>query len=257
VGTQCLCNTGANYWYALNDPITAACIYGCPACTYTPGGASTSCYYRDSVKRMCVNPPTNNCSAPYSFAEPYELTSSYGSCRLNCSSGKFAYPPLMKCTTNCGQFTGYYHYDGGIALGANMSSCVLTCPMGLIKYSPTKWCVTRCPSGTTTYFLALENRSTDPYCTSNCTTGHEYDLANECVDTCPSGYFTQTLSLHNKCVQTCSSAFGDNITRSCVQFCPTPSFADPNTHLCADECTNGSYEQIAKANGNRTCVSVC
>lgn len=252
VNNQCLCNTNAGWWYHLNDPITAACYNYCPACTYNAVGAD--CYYRDPVRRMCVNPITNNCSAPYIFAEPYEISNSYGTCRLNCSAGKFAYLPLMKCTSNCAQFTGYYHYDGGYALGANMSSCVTACPMGLIRHPATKWCVTQCP---TSYFLALENKTTDAYCTSNCTTGYEYDLSHECVSSCPAGYYTQTLSSHNKCVQTCTNAFGDNITSSCVLFCPTPSFADPATHLCAEECTNKTYEQISIANGNRTCVTVC
>lgn len=74
---------------------------------------------------------------------------------------------------------------------------------------------------------------------------------------CPSGYFYQVVSTHNKCVQTCSQSFGDNITRDCVLSCPSPSFADPNNQLCVEECTNGYYEQIKISNGNRTCVTGC
>ncbi len=75
--------------------------------------------------------------------------------------------------------------------------------------------------------------------------------------TCPSGYYTQTLNSHNKCLQVCTDAFGDNITSSCVLSCPTPSFADPVTHLCVDTCSASYYPQIAISNGNRTCTSVC
>ena len=94
-------------------------------------------------------------------------------------------------------------------------------------------------------------------CTDNCTTGFEYDLDNTCVSSCPVGYYTQTLSSHNKCVQTCTNAFGDNVTHSCVVFCPAPSIADPSTNLCVNECPNGTYLEVAIADGNRSCVSMC
>ena len=67
VDGQCLCKTGSNKFYNFGAAISVACRTGCPDCTYTDGSDSTNCYYRDYVRRMCVNPPTNNCSAPYSF----------------------------------------------------------------------------------------------------------------------------------------------------------------------------------------------
>ena len=62
----------------------------------------------------------------------------------------------------------------------------------------------------------LENRDTSPTCTSNCPTGWEYTQLQECVVDCPNGYFKQTLGGHNKCVATCTNAFGDDTTNSCV-----------------------------------------
>ena len=159
----------------------------------------------------------------------------------------------MKCTSNCAQFSLFY-YRGASALGSRMDKCVSVCPSGLIADPSTSWCVSRCP---TNWYFKLENRNSNPLCTNNCTTGYEYDNMNECVVDCPSGYFYQVVSTHNKCVQTCSNSFGDNITLDCVLFCPTPSFADPVLHLCVQECTNSQYEQISIANGNRTCVTVC
>lgn len=63
----CVCNTNANYFYTLGAPLTSSCQSGCPTCFYTTGNNSNWCYYRDYVKRACVNPPTNNCSAPYPY----------------------------------------------------------------------------------------------------------------------------------------------------------------------------------------------
>lgn len=63
-------------------------------------------------------------------------------------------------------------------------------------------------------------------------------------------------NFHNQCVQKCKGSFGDNITLSCVVFCPTPSIADPTTSLCVDVCPQKYYFQIS-TNGNRTCVQTC
>jgi hypothetical protein len=166
---------------------------------------------------------------------------------------------LMKCTTACHNF-GFFSYKGATTLGVTMWTCVSVCPSGLMLDLTTVSCVTACPyySGNTTrYFLQLENRTSNPICVSKCLTGYEYDNENMCVVSCPSGYYTQTLNGHNKCVQTCSNAFGDNVTLSCVVFCPTPSIADPTKMLCVNECSTGYYFQISIANGNRSCVTKC
>lgn len=63
----CVCNTNANYFYTLGSPLTSACQSGFPTCFYTAGDNSNWCYYRDYVRRACVNPPTNNFSAPYPY----------------------------------------------------------------------------------------------------------------------------------------------------------------------------------------------
>jgi hypothetical protein len=253
VNGQCLCKSSSNYYYAYGAAPTAACLTGCPICTYSPGNPSPNCYYRDDVLRMCVNPPTVNCSAPYLYGDVYELTNTYGSCRQNCSSGYYAVESLMKCTASCTQF-GLYYYKGASALGATMNKCVSVCPSGTIADPSIMWCVTRCSAN---WYYKLENRSTDPKCTNNCTSGYEYDNSNECVTDCPSGYFLQVISTHNKCVQTCTNSFGDNVTRDCLLVCPSPAFADPVVHLCVQECTSSLYEQVGMTNGNRTCVSQC
>lgn len=86
VNGSCVCDTSNNYFYAYGDSGSDACRVGCPDCTYTAGSASTGCYYKDYVTRTCVNPPTHNCSAPYPYASPYELSNNHGSCVHNCSS---------------------------------------------------------------------------------------------------------------------------------------------------------------------------
>lgn len=159
----------------------------------------------------------------------------------------------MKCTSNCALF-GLYKYDAANSNGATARYCVANCPSGLIADPSTDKCVPRCPDN---WYYVIENRDSDPKCTDNCTSGYEYDLMNECVSACPSGYFVQIINTHKKCVQTCTGAFGDNVTRACVLFCPTPSFADKTNQLCVEECTNSRYEQVAIANGNRTCETAC
>ena len=61
----CVCNVNIGQFYpSLTSAVTASCMTGCPKCNYTAGSVSDTCYYTDSLKRACVNPPTKNCSAP-------------------------------------------------------------------------------------------------------------------------------------------------------------------------------------------------
>jgi hypothetical protein len=71
VNGTCVCDANNNYFYTLGSAVSSSCQYGCPNCNYSPGSSSNWCYYRDSVQRACVNPPTNNCSAPFLYAQPY------------------------------------------------------------------------------------------------------------------------------------------------------------------------------------------
>jgi len=150
----------------------------------------------------------------------------------------FAIPVMMKCTSNCWNFN-MYHYNGG----QNNKKCVSVCPQGYMKDPTTRNCVVVCPvSSSIYYYLLLENRLTDPTCANKCTSGYEFKNLNECIERCPGGYYTQSLSvtinsvtsMHNQCVQRCSAAYGDNLTESCVNNCPTPAFADPTTNLCVN-----------------------
>lgn len=67
INGTCLCRTSSNFYYTYGAVSTAGCNGGCPTCTYSAGNPSTGCYYRDTVRRMCVNPPTVTCSAPYLY----------------------------------------------------------------------------------------------------------------------------------------------------------------------------------------------
>lgn len=51
--------------------------------------------------------------------------------------------------------------------------------------------------------------------------------------------------------------FGDNVTLSCVNFCPTPSIADPTMSLCVNTCPAGYGFQIKVSDGSRVCVTTC
>lgn len=90
VNGTCVCDSSRNYFYTLGNAISSNCQVGCPACNYSSGSNSNWCYYRDSIKRACVNPPTNNCTAPYSYGEPYDIYNWYGTCVQNCSSEYYA-----------------------------------------------------------------------------------------------------------------------------------------------------------------------
>lgn len=75
---------------------------------------------------------------------------------------------------------------------------------------------------------------------------------------CPSGYFRQTLSGHNKCVSICTNAFGDPDSGNCTTSCPFPKYADPSNRLCVDTCSASyPYMQVKVSNLNRTCETVC
>lgn len=75
----------------------------------------------------------------------------------------------MKCTRNCAQW-GLYYYRSALSFSKTMNRCVSKCPSGLIADPNTMWCVSRCPPSPLS-FLMLENRDTDPKCTTNCPTG--------------------------------------------------------------------------------------
>ena len=65
-------------------------------------------------------------------------------------------------------------------------------------------------------------------------------------------------SVYNRCVQNCStgpSYFAYNETNSCVEFCPSPYWADENLMVCVIDCAIGSYYQIDGS--ERTCVDTC
>ena len=201
VNGTCQCKISSNY-YKWPD---GSCTSGCP-----------SNYYRDEATVSCVNPPTNNCSAPKRFG--YKASgSTYGDCMETCPTNYYASMTDMLCTTNCGTH-GQYKYDGA------SRTCEDVCPNGFIADPSTNKCVQKCP---TNYYLKLEDRDTNPMCATVCPTGWAYADLQTCVTDCPNGYFKQTLSGQNKCVKTCTNAFGDNSTNSCVTECPFPTYADP------------------------------
>jgi len=227
-------------------------MFGCPPCSSVAGNQSTNCYYRDYVTNRCVNPPLANCSIPSTYGTPFELANNYGSCVASCATGFFAVASLAKCTNDCTQFGLLFYSD--VPANSTMGSCVSICPNSLIIDPSTHWCVSICPPNS---YLKLENRSSTPTCATSCPTGFEYDFNSSCVLICPLGYFAQTLNGHNKCVDVCLGAFGDNTTRVCVNQCPNTSIADPTTHLCVAECPQSYILQVALSNGNRTCVTQC
>lgn len=234
VNNSCICDASSGYYY-INISASSTCQYGCNLCNST--NTSATCYYTDPITATCVSPPQKNCSAPNLYGSTDIITNSYGSCVQSCGNTSYAVPSKMLCTTDCTKYNLSY-YKGATTNTTGMWTCVKTCPTGLILDTTIATCVTICPyytSNTTRYFLLLENRTSNPMCGTNCTTGYEYDQQNTCVVTCPVGYYTQTVNNHNKCVQTClTGTYGDNVTMSCVNICPTPSIADPTTNLCVD-----------------------
>lgn len=76
---------------------------------------------------------------------------------------------------------------------------------------------------------------------------------------CPSSPIqTYKDSVYNRCVQNCStgpSYFAYNVTNSCVQYCPSPYWADENLMVCQMNCPIESYYQIDGS--ERTCVDTC
>lgn len=170
VNGSCICNVNSNYYYVNGS--TTTCQTGCAYCNSSTN--PNSCFYRDTLTARCAYPPLQNCSAPYLYGDNYQINNYYGTCVQNCGNNMYAIPSLMKCTSACSTF-GLYNYKGAVVLGTSMWTCVSSCPSGLMLDLTTSSCVNQCPyySGNTTrYFLLLENRATNPLCSSICTTGY-------------------------------------------------------------------------------------
>ena len=233
---ECVCDIGNNYYAWPTD--SNICHSGCPA---------NDGWFTDDATRSCVQPPTtSNCSAPNSFGDS-EDPSTYGDCVSSCPSTLYASELIMKCTDDCLSL-GQYKYDGALR------SCETVCPGGLFRDPSSEKCVQKCP---TNYYLEIDQRDTNPYCTDTCT-DWEYPGLQICVEECPNDYFKQVISGHNKCVATCTNAFADLSTGECVTECPFPTYADTDTRHCVDTCSNANhFMQVAVSNLNRTCVGTC
>ena len=82
---------------------------------------------------------------------------------------------------------------------------------------------------------------------------------DQCVYTCPSGYFAQT-DTNRRCVATCKSGtWGNEVTRVCItdplNECPSETWADDHLHLCTGLCT--ASEGYYGNNLTKKCVTSC
>ena len=166
----CKCNTTAGYYEQ-----GTTCQTSCSAN-----------YYRDKMSTKCVL--IGACTAPNRFGDMQN------NCVQDCTwidttvtpnTLYYAQNSSLKCVSNCGDYLEY-KYEGA------SRSCVKKCPSLWMAYPPTNknnWqCVQKCPLG---WYYQLENRDTTPICVDKCLTGWQDEDLNECVNTCPNGYFKQ------------------------------------------------------------------
>ena len=241
--TTCVLVCPAGMYYSLGTtPGGNKCISTCKPGNYLDG--NNYCYPCDSTCMTCSGVTETSCvSCDGSGSVPY-LTDT------------------GKCVATCGSL---YQYQIN-----NAKKCYTTCPMDTYNYNDPKTgvlqCINTCEAG---YYLNTKTNtcydchttcqtcsgSTSTTCLS-CTVSYPYLTdANQCVVSCPAGYFQYTIGGVKKCYATCpSGTFNfesvDNGEKSCIAVCGSGFYVEGSyCKQCFSTC------QTCSGSGNSSCLT--
>lgn len=217
-----------------------SCVAACPSGYY--GNTSTLACEKCSSKCLtCQSTSTNCVSCPtgYYFIQ---ISYSLSDCQLSCPDGyypesNYCYEcsfPCKTCSTSSNCITciegTYYH--------AISSSCLLNCPTSTFynhTNSTCQSCQYPCSS--------CDNNST--YCLS-CSQSNNgtllYLYNGQCVQICPTYYYSDSSGICNKCFGLCLTCSSKYYCNSCIagyvyngfcySSCPLGTFANTTANIC-------------------------
>jgi len=114
--------------------------------------------------------------------------------------------------------------------------CSPTCPNSFFGYLGTRSCMNRCPD-------QLFGNDISGLCVDSCPNPtYKHSTSKKCETLC-FGNYRYGDSLLNSCVNNCSEdltlkkqIYGENITSTCVYYCPSGSYAHPTVKICVSMC---------------------
>ena len=235
-------------WYA--DLPNNNCIPYCP-----------NTFFSDNSTRECVT--TCNATVGYLAYTPLRK------CVLVCPNNTYSYSG--SCVTACPNSTAPFFY-----IDYTTTSCVSDCPdayfkddflgkcvqisscsNGYYSDSTTRSCLINCTSTDSTY-----KDTTTMSCVSHCPYGYygDYSVANDkkCGSTCPGGWFTDNSTW--TCVQICPSYpsyYADSASGACLSQCRVEldlfAYDGSNVRTCMNPCPTGTYADVY----TRRCLLSC
>lgn len=165
---------------------------------------------------------------------------------LQCPPGYFGERNSSLCVLTCPSpsFTNYLtsNCDGWCQQFAITSNrtCTPVCPENLSIMLSLKQCLDQCPTG---YFSDTPSKNCTPKCTAQ---GMLADpLTNNCSEHCSNPQTYYEVASTGSCETSCpANLYKDQQAMKCVVICATPLLGDNTTHSCVTECPSGYFANL-------------